>query len=138
MTSVETYSYKRFRRGARQNNIKGFVWFYDYGFLFNFRQVLGPKLTEWFIPAMPSHIQEGDGISFKTKTLDEMGLKKMIPPQQHQHQQQQPQQQSPEAQPQQHQHAKEKNQQTKENGEGEEKMTQDGSAKQRKTRKKAD
>ena len=42
-------------------------WFYDFGTMYNVKQVLGPKVWDWFIPVMPEHIKTGDGITFNTR-----------------------------------------------------------------------
>lgn len=74
LTSIETFTYKRFKKGARLQSLKNFKWFYDFGSLHNFREVLGYTITEWFVPTIPKHIREGDGAIFKTRTLEEIGL----------------------------------------------------------------
>jgi len=72
-TSVETFAYRRFKRGARLKNNKAFRWFYDYGVFNNLKDVLGHTLVEWFIPVVPEHVRTSDGTLFKTRPLHEVG-----------------------------------------------------------------
>lgn len=68
MTSIEEYTEKRFRRLARRRGIeKHFKWFFDYGRMYNLRQVMGESVWDWWKPEVPKHIQKGDGTRFKTR-----------------------------------------------------------------------
>jgi len=74
VTSIETFSYKRYTKIAKQNNVV-FKWFYDFGVLHNVKQVLGTRLWEWFLPIMPEHIITGDGVTFNTRQLSMSDVK---------------------------------------------------------------
>jgi len=74
-TNVETFLYKRYKRGAKLHGIN-FVWFYDYGIIHNVKQVMGQSIKEWFIPTTPDHIKNGNGVEWKTRQFELRGVKR--------------------------------------------------------------
>jgi len=55
MTSIEEYTEKRFRRLAKRRGIeKEFKWFFDFGVMYNLRQVFGESMWDWWKPEVIS------------------------------------------------------------------------------------
>uniref|UniRef100_A0A6B2LBQ5 Palmitoyltransferase n=1 Tax=Arcella intermedia TaxID=1963864 RepID=A0A6B2LBQ5_9EUKA len=80
VTSIETYSQKKYKKGAKKRNLE-FKWFYDYGFFHNMKEVMGHSFLQWFVPVMPEHIRKGDGVTYRTRlyTVTEVGTDKPDP-----------------------------------------------------------
>eukprot|EP01125_Pyxidicula_operculata_P018777 TRINITY_DN6712_c0_g1_i2.p2 TRINITY_DN6712_c0_g1~~TRINITY_DN6712_c0_g1_i2.p2 ORF type:complete len:149 (-),score=10.37 TRINITY_DN6712_c0_g1_i2:44-490(-) len=66
-TSIENHMCEKVIRNARRSGVKNFSWIHDFGVMYNFKQVLGDSVLGWFIPNIPDHVLQGDGISYKTK-----------------------------------------------------------------------
>jgi len=63
LTSIETRDYGNYRKYYRQHQVK-FRWTYDQGLKANWMDFWGPNPGDWFIPTVPLHIQQSDGMSF--------------------------------------------------------------------------
>jgi len=73
LTSIEEYTEKRFRRLAKRRGIeKQFKWFFDYGIMYNLRQVLGESILDWWKPETPKHVLASDGTRFKTRIYQDV------------------------------------------------------------------
>jgi len=58
LTSIEHYLDKYYQSAARRAKIKPWVWFYDWGAMNNYKQVMGPTILDWFIPNIPKHLHQ--------------------------------------------------------------------------------
>jgi len=67
-TSIEAMAHGRYKNEAKKRGIK-FRWFYDFGSLYNIRQIMGNTVLEWFLPTIPDHVKNADGITFKTRNI---------------------------------------------------------------------
>jgi len=69
-TSIEEWNEKKYRRVAKRRGMKDFHWFYDFGWRYNLRQVLGESAYEWVRPSSPRHLHTSDGTVFRTHIYD--------------------------------------------------------------------
>jgi len=67
-TSIEALTHESYRKGAKNIGIS-FKWFYDYGVVYNVKQIMGTSVAEWFLPILPENVKNGDGVTFKTRML---------------------------------------------------------------------
>jgi hypothetical protein len=66
LTIIERYKQSSLKIVSKDYGINDWRWFHDYGFKNNFKEIMGDKYYEWFIPVLPKHLRV-ENYEFKTR-----------------------------------------------------------------------
>jgi len=73
MTSIETFADKRYGREARRRGIRNYKWYFDFGMMYNLKQVLGNSVWDWLY-VRPPEFNANHGFTFKQRHYTDKGV----------------------------------------------------------------
>lgn len=69
MTSIEGQIYSTCVKLTRRHKIENFKWTYDFGFMYNLKELLGNSFMEWITP---KNYSNSDGVHFKNREFPQV------------------------------------------------------------------